>query len=111
MNWKVRVADDRTVNIIGTVTVDMDIQGYRDTVTFLVMPMSQSFDLILGNDWFLRRRVVVSSRSFSISIAHKGNEYVLKAKDITHSLFPSVESPKSTDIDTSQPETFLLTRT
>ena len=92
------------------VTVDLDIQGYRDTVTFLVMPMSRSFDLILGNDWFLRRQAVISYKSFSLCISHKGKNYVLKAKDITYSLFPSVQSPKSTDIDTSQPQTFLLTQ-
>ena len=109
-NWKVRVADDRTVDIVGTVTIDIDIQGYREKVTFLVMPMSQSFDLILGNDWFLHRQAVISYRDFTISLVQKGKHYTLKAKDISRSLFTRLEAPKSTDIDPSQPLTFLLNK-
>jgi len=51
-NWKVKVANDEIVSIVGTVDIQVNIQGYKDKIRFLVMPMSPDFDIILGNDWF-----------------------------------------------------------
>ena len=50
-NWTVTVANNEEVQLVGSVDVTIDIQGYRDKIRLLVMPMAPTFDIILGSDW------------------------------------------------------------
>jgi hypothetical protein len=40
-NWTVTVANDEEVQVCGYVKLEFNIQGYKDTATFLVMPMTR----------------------------------------------------------------------
>ncbi len=112
-NWTVRLADNHTVHINGTVTVDVDIQGYRDTITLLVMPMSKGYDLILGNDWFMKRQAVISYRDYTISLLHRGKDLTLKATTMAKSNVYEMRSPAqhNNTSDSETPHAFVMNMT
>ena len=111
INWTVTVADNTTVRVLGTVDLHISINGYEDTVKLLVMPMSSSFDIVLGNDWAVKRQAVVNYRTYTLAILRKGKEFVLKPSQITKSSrkvlgYPS--SPNNPTINPDESDTFVL---
>ena len=114
-NWTVRVANNEVVPVAGTVDVDIDIQGYRDKVKFLVMPMSKGYDLILGNDWFIKRQAVLSYESKTVEVMRGGKRYKLLPRTSVASTARDLQHPvrESTfgDIDPTNHESFVLNYT
>jgi hypothetical protein len=74
-NWTVTVANQETVSVMGTVDLQIDIQGYTDNIKFLVIPMA--FDMILGNRWARSRNIIVDYGKVETRVFHKGTEYTL----------------------------------
>jgi len=57
---KIRMGDDFVQSSYGTVTSKIHLQGLVDTVTFHVIDMVEGVDIILGNQWLRKRRVVLN---------------------------------------------------
>jgi len=115
VNWTVRVANDQVVKVAGTVDVEMDIQGYREKVKFLVMPMSKGYDLILGNDWFMKRQATLSYEDRTVVVMRGGKRFQLKPHAAMASTVRDLQHPvrdgDASDIDPSTPESFVLNYT
>jgi hypothetical protein len=109
--WSVRVANNETVMIQGSVDLEINIQGYTDKIKFLVMPMTQDYDIILGNDWFLKRQVELSYGKMTATVHRKGKKYVLRPTTVRESATRTVQHPTANgkgDIDSSDPDSFVL---
>jgi hypothetical protein len=74
-NWTVTVANQETVSVLGSVDIQLNIQGYSDNIKFLVIPMA--YDMILGNRWARSRQVIVDYGKSETRVTHKGKEFTL----------------------------------
>jgi hypothetical protein len=74
-NWTVTVANQETMSVMGTIDLQINIQGYTDNIKFLVIPMA--FDMILGNRWARSRSIIVDYGKVKTRVSHKGTEYTL----------------------------------
>ena len=92
-NWKVKIADNTTVHVVGTVDVILNIQGYQEHIKLIVMPMSSNFDIILGTDWNLQKGAIINYRNNTITISHKGRDHVLHPKFMSNSIKRSLQHP------------------
>jgi hypothetical protein len=109
--WSVRVANNETVMIQGSVDLEINIQGYTDKIKFLVMPMTHDYDIILGNDWFLKRQVELSYGKMVATVHRNGRKYVLRPTTVRESATRTVQHPTANgkgDIDSSDPDSFVL---
>jgi hypothetical protein len=105
-NWTVTVANQETVSVMGTVDLQVDIQGYTDNIKFLVIPMA--FDMILGNRWARSRNIIVDYGKVETRVFHKGTEYTLTPYHVHISKdrildYPSKPVPQDTETDSSPP--------
>jgi hypothetical protein len=74
-NWTVTVANQEIVSVLGSVDIQLNIQGYSDNIKFLVIPMA--YDMILGNRWARSRQVIVDYGKSETRVTHKGKEFTL----------------------------------
>jgi hypothetical protein len=110
-HWSVKVANNESVLIQGSVDLEINIQGYNDKIKFLVMPMTQDYDIILGNDWFLKRQVDLSYGKMTATIHQKGKTYILRPTTVRRSAKRTVQHPSRDNADTTDatnPDTFVL---
>jgi hypothetical protein len=102
-NWTVTVANQETVKVLGSVNLQINIQGYTDEVKFLVIPMA--YDMILGNRWARSRQAIVDYGKTQTTVIHKGNTFVLKPYVIHPSKEHTLEYPQSRKKDTDDSKT------
>ena len=50
---EVTLGSGQTIHTSGTATVRLLIQGYKALIKFNVMPLTDAFELVLGNDWLV----------------------------------------------------------
>jgi hypothetical protein len=98
-NWTVTVANQETVSVLGSVDIQLNIQGYSDNIKFLVIPMA--YDMILGNRWARSRQVIVDYGRSETRVTHKGKEFtltpycLLKSSDRVLDYPSKLQSPES----------------
>jgi hypothetical protein len=107
-NWTVTVANQDTVSVLGSVDLQVNIQGYTDEVKFLVIPMA--YDMILGNRWARSRQAIVDYGKTQTTIFHKGKTFILKPYWIhpskEHTLeYPSASKPSANEHNSDTPST------
>jgi hypothetical protein len=83
----IKMGNGTESSVIGTCVAELHIQGYRESLQFLVTPLHSDFDVILGNH-FLRKRFV------QMDLA--GNSMRLRKGNVTHVLH-SIASSGSVD--------------
>jgi len=106
--WTVKVANNKTVSIIGTTDLTINIQGYQDQVKLLVMPMSTSFDIILGTEWARKRGAILNYRTNTVTVHHKGQQHVLHPDAMTKSTPHSLQYPDKADKDPEDTANYVL---
>jgi hypothetical protein len=74
-NWTVTVANQEIVSVLGSVDIQLNIQGYLDNIKFLVIPMA--YDMILGNRWARSRQIIVDYGKSETRVTPKGKEFTL----------------------------------
>jgi hypothetical protein len=110
-NWTVTVANDEEVQVCGYVKLEFNIQGYKDTATFLVMPMTNDYDIILGNDWAIARGAIFNFREKQLTVKRQGKDFILKPCRMSKTNKASLQYPEKDvddDFDTTNPEQFVL---
>ena len=65
-NWLSLANGTKTISK-GKVVIPLDIQSYQGAVECFVLPMSQQFDIILGEDWCQETNCVISYKSHSLN--------------------------------------------
>jgi hypothetical protein len=66
------LADGSTVPIHGSCTAKLTLGPFSAKVRFLVAPLANGFDVILGNSWLRHHQAVVNYRNSSLTL-YKGN--------------------------------------
>jgi hypothetical protein len=110
-NWTVTVANDEEVQVCGYANLEFNIQGYKDTATFLVMPMTTDYDIILGNDWAIARGAIFNFRDKQLAVQKYGKDFVLKPRRLSKTSNPKLHHPEKDtedDFDTTDPDKFVL---
>ncbi len=69
---QVILADGTSIQALGTVTMVLRIQKYRQKVTLLVLPLDNNFDVILGCDWLQKHKATMSWQDMCLTV-HSGN--------------------------------------
>jgi hypothetical protein len=73
----IKMGNGTESSVVGTCVAELQIQGYRESLQFLVTPLHSDFDVILGNH-FLRKRFVQMDLAGNSMRLRKGNvTYVL----------------------------------
>jgi hypothetical protein len=85
-NWCVQVANSDYVNVNGTVDLEFSIQGYSTVERFLVIPMADDMDLILGNDWLRKHKTVLDYDRTTCAVRQDGKRHVLVPDRTTHTV-------------------------
>ena len=62
---------------IGVATFPFTCQGYCTKLTCPVLELSKSYDLVLGHQWCIAHKAIISYLHESITFLDKGNQYVL----------------------------------
>jgi virulence-associated protein VagC len=95
----------------GYVKLEFNIQGYKDTATFLVMPMTDDYDIILGNDWAIARGAIFDFREKQLTVKRQGKDFILKPCRMSKTNKASLQYPEKDvddDFNTTNPEQFVL---
>ena len=79
----IKMGNGTESSVVGTCVADLQIQGYRESLQFLVTPLHSDFDVILGNH-FLRKRFVQMDLAGNFMRLRKGN--------VTHVLYSMASS-------------------
>jgi Reverse transcriptase (RNA-dependent DNA polymerase)/RNase H-like domain found in reverse transcriptase/Retroviral aspartyl protease len=103
-NWTVKVANNDTVQVSGSIDLTIKIGSYTDKIRFLVIDMTTSFDLILGTDWMLKREVILDYGKQTATIHHLGLKHVLTSKQTTTSTLRKLDYPNREDINLEEEE-------
>ena len=75
-----KLANGSTSTILGVASLSMSIQGVTDNIECLVMSaMMPGFDIILGNDWFIKNDALLSPARKIAFINSKSQKYILYA--------------------------------
>ena len=74
-NGKAVLGNGLEVDMEGTVNVHVKIQQYQSQVSCLVIKLSDSFDLILGDNWLNKHKAHIDYDS-KACILHKGNKKI-----------------------------------
>jgi hypothetical protein len=77
-NWSVQVANSDTMQVTGTTDIEVMVQGFKQVIRFLVIPMAEDMDLIIGNDWLHKHKAVLSYEHSTVSFWHDGKRLVLQ---------------------------------
>jgi transposase InsO family protein len=77
-NWSVQVANSDTMSVSGTVDLEVMVQGFKQVIRFLVIPMAEDMDLIIGNDWLHKHKAVLDYEQSTVSFWHNGKRLVLQ---------------------------------
>ena len=64
----VTLADGSTIPTLGVVQVPVSIQGYKETLTCLVIDLSDDYDLILGDAWLYDHAGIIDYRQHHIRL-------------------------------------------
>jgi hypothetical protein len=85
-NWSVQVANSDTMQVTGTVDLEVMMQGFKQVIRFLVIPMAEDMDLIIGNDWLHKHKAVLSYEHSTVSFWHNGKRLILQPNSTTQSV-------------------------
>ncbi len=88
----VTLADGSRAPVLGTATAKLVIGPFASRVKFLVAPLSQHFDVILGNSWLRHHKAVLNYKDTSLVLS-KGNKRVAVTQQNTRTQRPSVAAP------------------
>ena len=82
-NW-LSLANGTKIVSKGKVVIPLDIQSYQGAVECFILPMSQQFDIILGEDWCQQTGCEISYRTHSVSchdVNGRGHTLLTQATD------------------------------
>jgi hypothetical protein len=85
------------VQTSGVATVRLLIQGYKALVKFNVMPLTDAFDVVLGNDWLVNHNAHLLMAEGQCVVAYKHKTLRL------HSVAAGVKSHPLSDLSDSNP--------
>jgi hypothetical protein len=77
-NLSVQAAITDTMSVAGTMYLEVMVQGFKHVISFLVIPMAENMDLIIGNDWLRKHKAALDYEQSTISFWHNGKHLVLK---------------------------------
>ena len=88
----VTLADGSRAPVLGTATAKLVLGPFASRVKFLVAPLSQQFDVILGNSWLRHHKAVINYKDTSLALS-KGNKRVTVAQQNTRTQRPTMAAP------------------
>jgi hypothetical protein len=86
------LADGSRAPILGTVTAKLQLGPFSSRVKFLVAPLSEHFDVILGNSWLQHHKAVLNYKDTSLVLT-KGGKRITVNKQNTGTQRPVVAAP------------------
>ena len=89
------LADGTKVPTQGIVQVPLAIQGYRETVTCVVINLADDYDIILGDAWLYEHAGIIDYRQGVIRLVSRGRELTLRLP-VQASQPSQASSPSST---------------
>ena len=90
----ITMADNSVVSVLGTTQAHVHLQHYHAKLTFLVIPLSHQFDIILGDEWLKTHKAVIDMAHAKCTLVHKGIDIVLQGQSSNPSTgVPSPDPP------------------
>jgi hypothetical protein len=98
-NWSIQVANVDTIFVSGTMDIEVTVQGFKQVIRFLVIPMAKDMDLVIGNDWIHKHKSVLDYEQSTVSFWHNGKRLVSKPTGAHQSVKRVLEAAREREAD------------